>query len=171
MTDLGTLGGGIAFPEDITDQGALLGTSTLAGEQHSHAFLWQNGVMTDLGVLKGDTDSSALGMDSFGQVVGFSATSSTIRAFIRQNGVMTDLNTLLSPNSGYQLAIAFWINDAGQIAAQAVVESSGDMHAVLLTPSNNRIRGKAGGAPLTSSLRKYLLHRIGYGHLKFLTTR
>jgi probable HAF family extracellular repeat protein len=171
MTDLGTLGGGLGYPEGITDQGAVFGLTTLVGEQHVHAFLWQHGVMTDLGVLKGDTDSSALGENSFGQVVGFSATSSTMRAFILQNGVMTDLNTLLSANSGFQLATGFWINDAGQIAAQALVEHTGEMHAVLLTPSNNGARGKAGGAPLTQSLRKYLLRRLGYGHLKLLTSK
>ena len=37
------------------------------------------------------------------------------------------------------------VNDAGKIAAQAVVESSGETHAVLLTPSNNGKQGKAGG--------------------------
>ncbi len=149
----------------------MVGLSSLAGEQHVHAFVWQNGVMTDLGVLAGDTDSDALSMNGSGQVVGFSATSSTIRAFILNNGVMSDLNTLISPNSGYQLEIGFWINDAGQIAAQALVQSTGETHAILLTPSNNSVRGNPGGAPLTPSLRAQLKKRVGWARMKFLTPK
>ena len=37
-----------------------------------HAFLWQNGVMTDLGVLPGDEDSGASAINSLGQIVGSS---------------------------------------------------------------------------------------------------
>jgi probable HAF family extracellular repeat protein len=170
MRDLGTLGGQFGFDEQVTNDGSVVGFTTLAGEQHAHAFLWQNGVMSDLGVLPGDTDSDANYMNGLGQVIGFSATSSAVRAFIWQNGAMTDLNTLISPSSGFQLAIAYTINNAGQISAQAVVERTGETHAVILTPSNNSIRGKAGGAPLTPSLRKYLHWRYGFSRLKFITS-
>lgn len=168
MTDLGTLGGAFGFAEQVTNQGNVVGLTSLVGEQHVHAFLWKNGVMTDLGVLPGDTDSDAWSMNGAGQVVGASWTSSTVRAFILNNGLMSDLNTLISPNSGYQLAFAYWINDAGEIAAQAVVESTGETHAVLLTPSNNGVRGNPGGVGLTPPLRAQLKRRIGWARMKLL---
>jgi probable HAF family extracellular repeat protein len=168
MTDLGTLGGEFGYSSTVTNKGTAVGFTTLLGEQHGHGFLWEHGVMSDLGVLGGDTDSGADWMNNVGQIVGFSSTSSTMRAFIRQNGVMTDLNTLISPNSGFQLAEAVSINDAGEIAAGAIQQSTGDVHAVLLTPSDKKVRGKAGGAPLTERLRRYLLQRYGYRRMPFL---
>ncbi len=168
MKDLGTLGGGLSIAFALNAKGAVAGFSTLTGEQHTHAFLWQSGAITDLGVVAGDTDSGALGGNGFGQVVGFSATSKSMRAFLWQNGVITDLNTLINPDSGFQLAIAEWINDAGEIAAQALVESTGEFHAVLLTPSNNGIRGNPGGAPLTPTLRSSLKRKLGLARMKFL---
>ena len=38
----------------------------------SHAFLWQDGVMTDLGVLPGKEDSGASAINNLGQIVGSS---------------------------------------------------------------------------------------------------
>jgi probable HAF family extracellular repeat protein len=168
MTDLGTLGGGLSVAFALNSEGAVAGFSTLAGEQHIHAFRWQDGTIADLGALNGDTDSLAYGMNSFGQVVGFSATSTSSRAFLQYNGVMTDLNTLISPSSGYQLAIGSYINDAGEIAAEAVVEKTGEIHTVVLTPSNNSVRGRPGVAAWTPGLRKFLLRRYGLRHLSFL---
>jgi probable HAF family extracellular repeat protein len=103
-----------------------------------------------------------------GQVVGFSATSSSMRAFLWQNGVMTDLNTLIDPTSGYQLIIAQWLTDTGKIAALALVESTGELHAVLLTPNRSGIRGNSGGAPLTPTLRSFLKRKFGSARMKFL---
>ena len=37
-----------------------------------HAFLWENGVTTDLGVLPGDEDSGAAAINNAGQIVGSS---------------------------------------------------------------------------------------------------
>lgn len=154
----------------MNNRGDVVGGSTLTGEEHMHGFLWRNDALIDLGVLSGDTDSQASGINSFGQVVGFSWNNNGMRGFIWQNRVMTDLNTMISPDSGFQLALASWINDRGEIAGQALVESTGEMHAVLLTPSNNSIRGNPGRVPLTNSLRKILLQKYGYSRMKFLTS-
>jgi len=42
----------------------------------AHAFLWQNGAMTDLGTRPGDIASAAHAINSLGQVVGFSRSAS-----------------------------------------------------------------------------------------------
>jgi probable HAF family extracellular repeat protein len=83
--DLGELPGR-AFSEasDINASGHVVGTaSTQFGE--SRAFIWRNGVMTDLGTLEGD--SKAYGINDAGQVVGefsaqTSATTYAWRAFL-----------------------------------------------------------------------------------------
>ena len=53
VTDLGTLGGTFSFAGGINNRGSVEGFSTLPGDTASHAFLWQNGAMTDLGTLGG----------------------------------------------------------------------------------------------------------------------
>ncbi|WP_232442189.1 hypothetical protein [Burkholderia ubonensis] len=52
-----------------------MGTSDAADGQ-THAFLFENGVVTDLGNLPGGTSSAAFGINEHGQVVGEATTSS-----------------------------------------------------------------------------------------------
>lgn len=54
------------------------------------------------------------------------------RAFVYADGVMADLNNLIPGGSGWDLASAKLINDAGQIAGQGVL--AGEYPAFLLTP-------------------------------------
>jgi probable HAF family extracellular repeat protein len=49
LTDLGTLGGTFSSGEGISNKGWVDGLSTLPGDTITHAFLWQDSVMTDLG--------------------------------------------------------------------------------------------------------------------------
>ena len=80
-----------------------------------HAFLWQNGVMTDLGVLPGDEDSGAAAINNLGQIVGSSGRTdpdtyeTTSRSFLYENGVMTALPV---PSSE---SYAGDINDSGVV--------------------------------------------------------
>src|SRR5207244_10248449 len=106
------------------------------GNSGDHAFLWQNGVMTDLGTLPGSTSSTATAINNSGQVVGNSGN----HAFFWDKGVMTDLGTL----PGYTgSVVARAINDSGQ-----VVGASGN-HAFLWENGAMRDLGAFSNPPQT----------------------
>jgi probable HAF family extracellular repeat protein len=76
-----------------------------------------------------------LGIDDFGQVVGFSTLTETdfySHAFLYSGTVMHDLNDLIPVGSGWQVYSAVGINSKGQIAANGERNESG--RALLLTP-------------------------------------
>jgi probable HAF family extracellular repeat protein len=112
--DLGTLAGGFrTYALGINSAGQVVGASTLPiGE--THAFIWDRGVMTDLGTLGGDF-SEAHGINERGGVVGVSTTAvGESRAFLWEKGVMTDLGTVSERSS-----VALAINSRGQIVGGA----------------------------------------------------
>jgi probable HAF family extracellular repeat protein len=101
-----------------------VGESTTAGVGGvvNHAFLWENGEMTDLGTLGGSFStafsSGATGINSSGQVVGVSSTASGEQhAFLWENGEMTDLGTLHSESG----SVATGINSSGQIVGYSQI--------------------------------------------------
>jgi len=106
----------------------------------SHAFLYHQGVMTDLGTLVGDTDSYASSINDKGQIIGTSSHSyNSGRAFLYQNGQIYDLNTLLDPTSALagsiELKQAVSINSRGWIVANGADTRDQFTHAFLLIPS------------------------------------
>lgn len=131
LTDLGILGhrGGYqdySAASAINNMGQVAGVSISA--TGDRAFLWQNGIMIDLGDLPGGNDSSiAFDINNHGQVVGTSD-----RAFLWDNGVLMDLNDLIDPISGWMLSTAYSINDGGQIVGTGIYE--GKVHAFLASP-------------------------------------
>jgi probable HAF family extracellular repeat protein len=137
MTDLGSLSvHGGAFANGINDSGQVVGNSDHDGYGSEHAFVYSNGKMSDLGTLPGEFNfaSSALGINSSGQVVGGSNdTNGFSHAFLYSNGVMTDLNNLIDPASGWTLLVAHSINDSGQIVGW-MDNAQGQYDAFLLTP-------------------------------------
>ena len=70
-SSLGSLGvGGCCDPAmDINDAGQVVGFSQIAPSGPDHPFLWENGVLTDLGTLGGDS-GVADGINNAGKVVG-----------------------------------------------------------------------------------------------------
>jgi len=88
--------------------------------------------MVDLGTL-GGTTSVANGINDYGQVTGFSYTSSgATHAFLYAPGDgMVDLNAMRSIGSGWTLSVAYAINNAGEITGLGT-NPSGATHAFLL---------------------------------------
>jgi len=74
MQDLGTLGGSNSFGLGMNDNGSVVGYSLTKGNTASHAFLYTDGVMTDLNSLlpigSGWTITEAYGIDNSGDIVG-----------------------------------------------------------------------------------------------------
>jgi probable HAF family extracellular repeat protein len=115
MADVGTFGGTFSTALALNDAGVAIGVATTTNASQRHAFTWSAGVLTDIGTL-GGSNSFAYGINNPGQVVGEAETTSgTTHAFLWSNGAITDLNSLLSSGSGWELASARFINDAGRI--------------------------------------------------------
>jgi len=134
LFDLGTLGGTDSVAVGINQSGQVAGYALLntpvnssTGIPTMHAFLWQNGTMSDLGSLGGTVSQAAFINDS-GQVIGTAtlAGDQTTHSFIWQNGTMTDLGTLGGDN-----ATAIWINNAGQAVGYAQLAGDSSTHAFL----------------------------------------
>ena len=124
----------------------------------AHAFLWQAEAMQDLGVPAGlgDDNSEAISLNDSGQIVGDSGVGyiesyTPNHALLWQDGAWIDLNTLIPPDSGYHLIQAVDVNARGQIAVWAVQLSTGNAHAVLLTPQPANVRGNSGQSPTVAS--------------------
>ncbi len=133
ITDLGTLpGGAFSTAYGINSHGDVVGEATTASGA-SHAFLFDDGVMTDLGTLPlaapFEPFSQARAINDRGQVVGNSNTGSGARshAFLFDDGVMVDLG----PFPGGIFEIARGINDRGQIVGGLTTASAS--HAALCT--------------------------------------
>ena len=129
VINLGTLPGGHeSFAQEINDHGQVTGMSSngtpdpysdFAWGTETRGFVWQNGVMRDLGTL-GGPDTVVADQNAHGQIVGQSYTNYTPNAdsdgsptqdpFLWQNGHMIDLGTLGGDYGG-----ANWLNDSGAV--------------------------------------------------------
>jgi probable HAF family extracellular repeat protein len=129
-------------PFAINDLTQVTGTSDVAGDLTSHAFLWQNGVMRDLGTLPGDYYSVGYSINNLGQIVGQSCdVNGNCRGFLWSKGTMTDLNTLVSANQPLYLHLAATIDDLGVITGYAIDKANNTQPAFVLTPAISFVAG------------------------------
>lgn len=138
-TELGALGPqpntNSSWPAAINAEGDLAGLSDtgtidpLVGYAEAHAVLWKDAQTIDLGTLGGN-ESVAFSLNNPDQVVGAAANSipdpvsmfgfgTQTRAFLWEHGRMRDLGTLGGPD-----AVAFLVNNAGQVAGNAYTNST-----------------------------------------------
>ena len=119
MLDIGTLGGSSSSASAINNSGTVIGQSDTPG--YRHAFSYSNGIMSDIGTLKGYYQSAALGINTAGDIVGDAYTyGNDQRAFLYTNNKMLDLTSLVQFNNGWNLQYATSINDNGWIIGYGI---------------------------------------------------
>ena len=140
ILNLGTLGGNTSFATGINNRGLVVGASANAipdpislfgfGTQ-TRTFVWENGVMRDIGTLGGPDAAPFAALGDRGQVIGNSYINSTQNAdngpfcapnvptqdpFLWEKGSMVDLGTL-----GGTCGFAKFINNRGQVIGQSAL--------------------------------------------------
>ncbi|MFN0198939.1 MAG: PEP-CTERM sorting domain-containing protein [Planctomycetaceae bacterium] len=146
MLDLGAVSGGDDFSQAYgisntnVDSLDAMYPGSVVGVEDNIAFLWTpTGGTISLGSIPGgrDWESAGLGVNIYGQVVGYSDEGpGDDRAFLWQSDLgMLDLTTLLdSSGAGWQLTSARAINDQGWIVGDGWDPEENAIHAYLLIP-------------------------------------
>jgi len=135
-TDLRTLGGGYSTAFSINDTGQIVGwADTSSGGRYACLFD-PSGASdnTGLGTLGGD-HSEAYSINDNGQIVGWSYTASDDMhaCLFDPSGQNVDLNSLLPEGSGWELQVAYEINNNGWIVGVGI-NPYGTRRAYLLRP-------------------------------------
>jgi probable HAF family extracellular repeat protein len=144
IADLGTLGGTESLGIYVNDSGQVIGFSTINSNpdplgflgEPTHTFIWENGVMRDIGTLGGldAFPATSCGGQPHNVVVGMSSLSSTpnpatglpsVDYFIWNNGKMTDLGNL----GGTMTGITGCANHRNQVIGEASLPGDSMMHA------------------------------------------
>jgi probable HAF family extracellular repeat protein len=168
LTDLGSLAGGATYGYKINASGMAVGFSMTP--QGARGFAWsRTGGMQNLGVLRNDPSSFALGLTDSGRVVGYSGSGAMRTAFSwTQSGGMVDLGTFGSD----AISLGLGANDAGQSVGLSGFDS-GTKRAFLHTGSGMTDLGFVPGrnssyARDVNGLGSVVGHSVGSDSLAFL---
>ena len=101
----------VSFAAGVNNSGVVVGSAADSYTIPNHAFIYSNGVTTNLAPF-GNSESYARGINNIGQVVGeyYDVKRAAFHAFIYHEGVFTDIGDAESP-----LTVAYGTNDSGQI--------------------------------------------------------
>ncbi len=155
VRNLGTLGGPDSMAAYVNDRGQVAGESFTnstpnpanGGFPTMDPFLWQNGVMHDLGTL-GGTFGYINWMNSRGDVVGSSDLpgDATAHPFLWNGHRLVDLGTLGGDNG-----VSYWVNDTGSVVGSADVPGSQTHHGFLWNNGIIRDLPPTGGDPCSNA--------------------
>lgn len=103
-------------PRNINDKGQVVGWMGQSSTIDSHAYIWQNGIVTDLGVAPGTFASVASAINNTGQVLVVGnlqkdkSSPVLTRSFLWEKGQWTDIGLL----PAFDRCAGLDLNDAGQ---------------------------------------------------------
>ena len=158
LTDLGNFGTdptghGSSLPVAINAAGQVAGASDVYDangiSKGRDAFLYTNGVLTDLGNLGtdslGKSFSVAVGVNSAGQVIGTSKVYDSAHtflgtdSFLYDHGTLTALSSLLTNAAGWTGLQATAINDSGEIVGFGVHNGQQEAFALFPVPETSTV--------------------------------
>lgn len=177
IVNLGTLGGNQSGAGAVNGRGEVVGAALnsttdpfpsrppyfdfffFGNGTESHAFLWRDGTMQDLGTL-GGPDSAAFFVNREGQVAGASDVDfnvnpvtggPTVHPFLWEHGKMLDLVAGAPPGMfGGTFGMAAWLNERGQVLGTMNLTGDTTWHSFLWDEGVVRDLGTLGGINTTA---------------------
>ncbi len=143
-----------SYARDVNNRADVVGEYLTADRSAFHAFLYSNGIFTDLGVTN-SPEAVAFAINDLRQIVGAMfvpyqtlcggepCTAYKPRAFTHLQGNSFDLNRTVPENSGWELSFAFDINNRGRIVGYGLRGKK--FRAFLLTPAIHKHQCDNGG--------------------------
>ncbi len=182
ITDLGSFGGPQSFAFAINHRGQVAGGANTSvsdpfslfsiffpTDRETHAFLWDDGVLHDLGTL-GGPDAMGLYINDRAEVAGISFTDYTVKSslgtpavhgFVWNHGKMFDIGTF-----GGDLSNISFFNNRGQAVGSASLVGDVASHAFLWERGKLRDLGTLGGTNSTAAWVSDAGQVVGQANLK-----